>query len=66
MEVEEVQAKLATFTMSIDAFDYAREKSNIRELFEEWCRNTALHKQSLELLGQFKMQTAHVSASLCE
>jgi len=30
--------------MSIDAFDYAREKSNIRELFEEWSRNADLHR----------------------
>ena len=38
----------------------------MRELFGSWMQDSELHRQSLELLNQFKQQTINSSSSLCE
>jgi len=47
--------RLAQFEMDIGAFDYAGQRNTLRENFTEWQQDRELHKQSLDLLAQFKM-----------
>ena len=47
-------AAASTFTQNLDMFDYALQKTQIRERFHEWLANEPDRAQSLALLGKFK------------